>query len=60
MNNLFKLNETQILIAADKNVGYVCIDKEDLLKQYDDINKKQHFGKVKIKEEWYLENMEIF
>ena len=53
-NNLFQLNQTQIL---DKNVGYVSFDKEDILKQYDEINKKQHFGKAVLKEEWYLKNI---
>ena len=60
LNSLFQLNKTQILVAADKNVGYVCIDKEDLLMQYDEINKKQHFGEAKIKEDWYLTNMQEF
>ena len=44
----------QILIAADKNMGYMCIDTTDLLEQYEDINRKQHFGKVIMKEDWYL------
>ncbi len=28
--------------------------------QYDEINKKQHFGEAKIKEDWYLTNMQEF
>ena len=44
----------QILIAADKNMGYMCIDTTDLLEQYEDINRKQHFGKVIMKEDRYL------
>ena len=28
---VFKPNSDQILVAADKNVGYVCMDKTDLL-----------------------------
>ena len=35
---VFKPNSDQILVAADKNVGYVCMDKTDLLAQYDKIN----------------------
>ena len=60
LNSLFQLNQNQILVAADKNVGYVCMDKEDLLMQYDEINKKQHFGESKIKEDWYLKNINDF
>ena len=41
--------------TADKNVGYVCVDKSDLLAQYDKINDKQHFGKTQITEDWKLE-----
>ena len=36
------------------------MDKEDLLMQYDEINKKQHFGEAKIKEDWHLKNMNDF
>ena len=54
MEKIFKLNQDQILIAADKKVGYVCMDKDDLLTQYTEINEKQHFGKVNIQEEWYI------
>ena len=28
---VFKPNSDQILVAADKNVGYVCMEKTDLL-----------------------------
>ena len=35
---VFKPNSDQMLVAADKNVGYVCMDKTDLLAQYDKIN----------------------
>ena len=57
LDKIFQLNQDQILIAADKNVGYVCMDKDDLLKQYKEINEKQHFGKVNIREEWYIKNI---
>ena len=57
MEKIFKLNQDQILIAADKNVGYVCMDKDDLLTQYTEINEKQHFGKVNIQEEWYIKSI---
>ena len=30
---------------------------EDLKKQYNKINEQQHFGKVKIKEDWYIRNI---
>ena len=46
IEEVFKPNSDQILVAADKNVGYVCMDKSDLLAQYDKINEKQHFGKT--------------
>ena len=54
---MFKPNSDQILVAVDKNVGYVCMDKSDLLAQYDKINDKQHFGKTQITEDWYLKNI---
>ena len=57
---ILSLNMDQILIAADKNMGYVCIDPKDLWEQYEDINRKQHFGKVIMKEDWYLKNINNF
>ena len=60
LEQVFNLNKGQILVAADKNMGYVCIDTEDLLQQYEEINKKQHFGKINIREEWYLRNLNFF
>ena len=54
LEKIFKLIQDQILIAADKNIGYVCMDKDDLLTQYKEINEKQHFGQVNIREEWYI------
>ena len=57
IEELVKPNSDQILVAADKNVGYVCMDKTDLLEQYDKINIKQHFGKAQITEDWYLRNI---
>lgn len=52
LEQIFNLNMDQILVAADKNMGYVCIVTTDLIKQYEDINKKQHVGKINIREEW--------
>ena len=60
LEEIFNLNNDQILVAADKNMGYVCLDTEDLLKQYDDINMKQHFGKAIIKENWYIAQINKF
>ena len=57
IEELVKPSSDQILVAADKNVSYVCMDKTDLLEQYDKINVKQHFGKAHITEDWYLRNI---
>ena len=57
IEEIFKPNSNQILVAADKNVGYVCMDKSDLLEQYVKINEKQHFGKTDISEDWYIKNI---
>ena len=38
----------------------MCIDRIDLLEQYNKINKKQHFGKANITEEWYIRNIKTF
>ena len=54
--NKFNLNPNLIIVAADKNLGYVCLDKTDLNKQYSLMNEKQHFGKSAIEESWYLTN----
>ena len=43
-----------IIISADKNVGFVCMDIDDLLIQYDKINVQQHFGKIDVDEGTYL------
>ena len=42
----FNLNPSLITVEADKNLGYVCLDKSDLLAQYSLINEKEHFGKT--------------
>ena len=54
---MFKPKNSQIIVAGDKNIGYVCLDKEDLLSQYLKINEKQHFGKAIITETWYIKNI---
>ena len=41
-------------------MGYVCKDTEDLLKQYEEIIKKKHFGKTIIKEDWNLKQINRF
>ena len=56
----FELSDIKINIEADKNVGYVCLYKTDLLDQYTKINVQQNFGAVKISEEWYLVNIMKF
>ena len=53
----FNIDNDKILIEGDKNVGYVCMFIEDLKKQYNKINEQQHFGKVEIKEDWYIRNI---
>ena len=57
IENIFKPKICQIIVAGDKNIGYVCLDKDDLLSQYLKINEKQHFGKAKIRESWYITNI---
>ena len=56
----FELSDDKIIVEADKNVGYVCLYKTDLLDQYTKINIQQHFGAVNITEEWYLVNIVKF
>ena len=51
---MFDLGPDLIIVEADKNLGYVCLTTQDLLKQYELINLKQHFGKINIKETWYI------
>ena len=53
----FNIDDDKIIIEGDKNVGYVCMFFEDLKKQYNKINEQEHFGKVDIKEEWYILNI---
>ena len=36
------------------------MDKCDLLDQYTKINKKQHFGKANITEDWYTTNIKSY
>ena len=50
----FTLTNGQIIVSADKNLGFVCMDIDDLLHQYIKINEQQHFGKMDIDEETYL------
>ena len=50
----FKLHSQQIVIAADKNIGFVCMDKSDYLLQYEKINLQQHFGQVNLSESAYI------
>jgi hypothetical protein len=57
IENIFKPGKSQIIVASDKNIGYVCLDKDDLLSQYLKINEKQHFGKTNITETWYIKNV---
>ena len=56
----FELSDDRIIVEADKNVGYVCLYKTDLLDQYTKINIQQHFGAVNITETWYLANIMNF
>ena len=46
----FTLPEGQIIISADKNVGFVCMDFDDFLVKYDKINVQQHFRKIDVDE----------
>ena len=54
IEDIFKPKNSQIIVAGDKNIGYVCLNKDDLLSQYLKINEKQHFGKANITETWYI------
>ena len=60
IEDIFHLNSNQVMLAGDKNIGYVCLDKEDLLDQYLKINNKQHFGETNIKKPWYINNILCF
>ena len=51
----FKLPVNQIILAADKNIGFVCMDTVDVLHQYVLINEQQHFGKVTFDEPTYID-----
>ena len=55
----FLLHPSQIVIAADKNVGFVCMDTVDYLSQYEKINVQQHFGQVNISEKSYIEYISL-
>ena len=50
----FSLNPNQIVVSADKNIGFVCMDVDNLWRQYSKINCQQNFGKVDILETDYL------
>ena len=45
----------QIILAADKNIGFVCLDVVDMLCQYELINVQQHFCKVTFDEPTYID-----
>ena len=49
----FSLRPDQIIVAADKNIGFVCMYVDNILEHYSKINKQQHFGKVDISETDY-------
>ena len=42
----FTLPTEQLVLAADKNIGFVCIDVVDVLYQYEKISIQQHLWKV--------------
>ena len=56
----FSLRPDQIVVAADKNIGFVCMDVDDYLSQYERINLQQHFGKVDVPEKLYIEYIHNF
>ena len=53
----FILHPDLIIVGADKNLGYVCLRKRDLLEQYERINRQQH-NIITIT--WYLEQIYKF
>jgi hypothetical protein len=54
LNGLFDFDPNVIFLEGDKNVGFVCMTKSDLLDQYDKINKEQCFEQVQLVESEYL------
>ena len=53
IKNLFN-DENSTIVQSDKNLGFVNITNDELLNQFEKLNKKQHFVKATIIEEEYL------
>ena len=51
---MFAFDPNIIFLEGDKNLGFVCMTKSDLLDQYDKINKEQCFEQVRLIESEYL------
>ena len=51
---MFDFDPNIIFLEGDKNLGFVCMTKSDLLDQYDKINKEQCFEQVRLIESEYL------
>jgi hypothetical protein len=56
----FDFDKNVMFVEGDKNVGFVCISKFDLLAQYTKINKEQCFAKVTINEDDYLRDIAAY
>ena len=54
LGDLFDFNPDVIFLEGDKNIGFVCITKADLLDQYTKINKEQCFEQVELNESEYI------
>ena len=56
IRELFEDSDNQIT-QTDKNLGFIKISNEELINQFDKINKKQHFIPANISESEYLEEI---
>ena len=58
--NIFNLDDGQIIVSADKNLGFCILDEKTYLDQYDRVNHEQHFGKNDLDKEWNIANIFVY
>ena len=57
LHSLFDFNPDVMFLEGDKNVGFACIEKADVLEAYKKINIEQHFCPVNVNEADYIFNI---
>ena len=60
LEDLFNLKDDRLIIEADKQLGFTIMNKDSYINEYNKINIDQHFSKVNISEEWYIENIQSY